>query len=423
MSPLLPRCLGRWPVLTRRSAPSRCRRKPRRLWLECWKTAPCPRRRSPSPTPPSTRSVTLTASSPRAAADSHLKTSSWAGRQCVRRWPRRAVLRYTLDRQLLGTFVARARAGSVQPLKGLAFGPDGNLYVASVTNNNILEYNGSTGAFLRAFVSAGSGGLNNPCGLMFGPDGNLYVSSVRHATILRFEGPRGATRQPLARGRAVRSHVRRPGKRRSGRANELDLRPRRKPLRRRAVTTQLRDSCVRWHYRRFHHHLCPHRCRRARPCRGRGIAFDQEGRLYVADLEQRCPPLRQPGQLPGRPADESVNLVAFQAARNRLRRPGRALVSCRDGNTVFRYDRGVTVTLSAVSATPVTADYATADGTATAGKNYTAQSGTVTFAPGQTSRLILLVTQEDSRLDGQARRSVSSSATPPGRPSPPAPPP
>ena len=43
-----------------------------------------------------------------------------------------------------------------------------------------------------------------------------------------------------------------------------------------------------------------------------------------------------------------------------------------------------TLTLSAASAQPVTVTVATANGTALAGKDYVAQSGTVTFAPGQT---------------------------------------
>ncbi|TLX21877.1 putative Ig domain-containing protein [Thermomonas fusca] len=54
-----------------------------------------------------------------------------------------------------------------------------------------------------------------------------------------------------------------------------------------------------------------------------------------------------------------------------------------------------TVTLSAASGQTVTANYATADGTATAGSDYTASSGTLTFAPGQTTgTLTVLVTGE-----------------------------
>ena len=47
-----------------------------------------------------------------------------------------------------------------------------------------------------------------------------------------------------------------------------------------------------------------------------------------------------------------------------------------------------TVSLSALSTTPVTVNYATADGTATAGSDYQSMSGTLTFAPGETSKTI-----------------------------------
>ncbi|MFN8494903.1 MAG: Calx-beta domain-containing protein [Caldilineaceae bacterium] len=46
----------------------------------------------------------------------------------------------------------------------------------------------------------------------------------------------------------------------------------------------------------------------------------------------------------------------------------------------------ITVTLSSASNTPVNVNYATSDGTAIAGKEYKASSGTLTFAPGQTSQ-------------------------------------
>ena len=52
-----------------------------------------------------------------------------------------------------------------------------DLLVLSNDTDEVLRYDGSTGAFLGAFVSAGSGGLDEPSGLAFGPDGNLYVGS------------------------------------------------------------------------------------------------------------------------------------------------------------------------------------------------------------------------------------------------------
>ena len=47
---------------------------------------------------------------------------------------------------------------------------------------------GQPGAFIDAFVSAGSGGLEGPDGLVFGRDGNLYVSSSFSNVVLRYDG-------------------------------------------------------------------------------------------------------------------------------------------------------------------------------------------------------------------------------------------
>jgi hypothetical protein len=60
-----------------------------------------------------------------------------------------------------------------------------------------------------------------------------------------------------------------------------------------------------------------------------------------------------------------------------------------------------TVTLSAPSTVPVTVSYATADGTAKVSDNdYTAASGTLTFAPGQTSKTIIVLVNGDRRREG-----------------------
>lgn len=58
-----------------------------------------------------------------------------------------------------------------------------------------------------------------------------------------------------------------------------------------------------------------------------------------------------------------------------------------------------TVTLSAASGSPVTVDYATVNGTATAGSDYTAGSGTLSFAANQTSQTVTVATIQDSAVE------------------------
>ena len=86
----------------------------------------------------------------------------------------------------LGVFAAGAGAA------GLTFGPDGNLYVGSFSQDSVRRYDGANGAFIDVFVSAGSGGLNGSDGVTFGPDGNLYVSSRSTNQVLRYNGATGA---------------------------------------------------------------------------------------------------------------------------------------------------------------------------------------------------------------------------------------
>ena len=58
-----------------------------------------------------------------------------------------------------------------------------------------------------------------------------------------------------------------------------------------------------------------------------------------------------------------------------------------------------TVTLSAASPQTVTVNYATANGTATAGSDYVAQTGTLSFTAGQTSKTISVTVNGDTTVE------------------------
>src|SRR5581483_6055304 len=60
-----------------------------------------------------------------------------------------------------GAVFVPSGSGGLSMAKGLAFGPDGNLYVASNATNTVDEFNGTTGASLGTFVSTSSGTLSN----------------------------------------------------------------------------------------------------------------------------------------------------------------------------------------------------------------------------------------------------------------------
>lgn len=76
------------------------------------------------------------------------------------------------------------------------------------------------------------------------------------------------------------------------------------------------------------------------------------------------------------------------------------------GNLVF------TVTLSPSASGTVTVNYATANGSAIAGSDYTADSNTLTFTAGQTSKTITIATTDDSSAESAETMTVTlSSAT------------
>jgi outer membrane protein assembly factor BamB len=79
---------------------------------------------------------------------------------------------------------------------GLTFGPDGNLWAlvnySTVIPTEIWRFDAATGASLGAFIPAGHPRPFLPGGLLFGPDGNVYVSSSHTNQVFRYDGTTGA---------------------------------------------------------------------------------------------------------------------------------------------------------------------------------------------------------------------------------------
>jgi len=99
--------------------------------------------------------------------------------------------------EFLGVF---ASGGGLTETQGMAFGPDGNLYVASSGSHEVIRYDGTTGAFIDVFVSSRSGGLGNTEDVGFGPYGDLYVTSFYSDNVLRYHGRTGEFAEVLAAG-------------------------------------------------------------------------------------------------------------------------------------------------------------------------------------------------------------------------------
>jgi len=88
--------------------------------------------------------------------------------------------------QYIDDFIT-ARSGGLDEPSGMALGADGHLYVASANNDRILRYDGQTGQFIDVFGT----NAEAPLGMLFGPDDNLYVASRDHNGVIRYDGATG----------------------------------------------------------------------------------------------------------------------------------------------------------------------------------------------------------------------------------------
>jgi hypothetical protein len=101
----------------------------------------------------------------------------------------------------LGDLQPTGFTGDFYP-RGVVIGPDGLVYASvrnvAPTGGEIMRWDPVTGNFLGSFVTGDAvNDLNRPEGIAFGPDGNLYVASFRADVgdtdkVLEFSGTTGA---------------------------------------------------------------------------------------------------------------------------------------------------------------------------------------------------------------------------------------
>ncbi|MEZ6083097.1 MAG: hypothetical protein R3E58_03865 [Phycisphaerae bacterium] len=95
--------------------------------------------------------------------------------------------------------VAAQGSGLATPA-GLLLDPQGNLLVASFNSDQVLRFDPATGAFIDVFVGNDpgtpgtdeSGGLNGPEGIEWGANGNLLVNNRYGSNVLEYDGTTGA---------------------------------------------------------------------------------------------------------------------------------------------------------------------------------------------------------------------------------------
>ena len=102
----------------------------------------------------------------------------------------------------------------------------------------------------------------------------------------------------------------------------------------------------------------------------------------------------------GLPGDKPLNVRVTWDGAGTAPLPSLSLadISVTEGDTGSK-TVALTVTLSAAVASPVTVAFSTADGTAKAGTDYTAASGSLTFAPGETKKTVSLTIRGDKEVE------------------------
>ena len=274
---------------------------------------------------------------------------------------------------------------------------NGYLYVGEEYNDDVLRFNATTGAFDKIFVTAGSGGIDGPHGLTFGPDANgdgipeLYVSGRNSFNVVRYDG---ATGQPL--GTYVTS-----GSGGMAWPEGITFDPSGAFL---YVASTGTSQILKYNAQTGAYAGVGASSGLASP---KSVKFGPDGLMYVASADNNRILRFTAG---GTYVDDYVPAgTGGMTALSRLTfgPDGDVYVTTAgtgaQANLVYRFgtesEMLFTVSLMAPITTPVTVSYSTADGTALAGSDFMATSGSVTFAPGETTKTIAIPTIDDSVIE------------------------
>lgn len=284
----------------------------------------------------------------------------------------------------LGAFVS-AGAGGLDNPTDLAFHPNGDLYVGSLGNGQILRYDGVTGDFLNVVAS----GMNNPLGLTFDDDGSLYITNQFENEILRYDDASGLQMFVSAGSGGLnrpRHAVFGPDSNGDGRRDLY-------------VASQGSGQVLRYDALTG----APLGVFVTMTTGPSWLEFGSDGLLYTTHRPD--------------PTMLETNITRFDALTGAyvdtlpLGRDGWSFYvgddslvynstnAGEEGHFVARFGQAsqavFTVSLSAASDVPVTVNYTTAAGSAAAGADFTPITGTVVFQPGETSRTVLVQTLDD----------------------------
>jgi hypothetical protein len=291
-------------------------------------------------------------------------------------------------------------AGGLNTARSIAFGPDGNLYVASQWSDEVLRFDGTTGDPLGALVTSGSGGLDHPRGILFHTDGYLYVCSVGGAaaalgrdSILRFDAtsgaPAGVSGQP-GNATFISSGS-------GGLDNPSQIVFENGSFYVASMSPSTSNSVLR--YGTNGSFLGAFVTTGSGGLAGPADLAFRGGFLYVVSSSNNKV-LRYNGAT-GAFVDELISDSGLFAPLGLLfDANGNVLVTSRDTNEIRRYgdssDAIFTINLSAPFPTPVSVSYATLDVSASADNDYTPVSGTAEFEPGQWQKVVRVPILDDA---------------------------